>query len=179
MEEKTYNLENIFSIVTCSCSVLSQITRQTSHAKTTDCSKMKVMQWLWKMVFVGCILLIIFLSSFPWLVEPPRWGRVRWIPFLDVLRAPRWMLRDTITNFFLYLPLGFSYARLRRSSATKMIFKAALAGLFLSMSCEFYQVFSPVRFPTMTDVCMNTLGAFAGALLATRYPSSQAHSPSQ
>lgn len=134
---------------------------------------------LWKMVFLGCILLIVFLSSFPWLVEPPHWGRVRWIPFLDVLRSPRWMLRDTITNFFLYLPLGFSYARLRRSSVTKMIFKAALAGLFLSMSCEFYQVFSPVRFPTMTDVCMNTLGAFAGALLATRYPSSQAHSPSQ
>jgi len=44
MEEKTYNLENIFSIVTCSCSVLSQITQKTSRAKTTDCSKMKVMK---------------------------------------------------------------------------------------------------------------------------------------
>ena len=134
---------------------------------------------LWKIIFFGCSLLIIVLSSFPWLVEPPHWGRVRWIPFLDVLRSPRWMLRDTITNFFLYLPLGFSYARLQRSAVTKTIFEAALVGLFLSMSCEFYQVFSPVRFPTMTDVSMNTLGALAGALLATHFTSSQAHSPNQ
>jgi VanZ family protein len=50
----------------------------------------------------------------------------------------------------------------------KFLCEAAIVGLALSLICEFYQVFSPVRFPSMTDVVMNTLGAFAGALIAGR-----------
>ncbi len=41
-------------------------------------------------------------------------------------------------------------------------------GLFLSVSSELYQVFSPVRIPSMTDVLMNTTGALAGAYIAAR-----------
>ena len=46
--------------------------------------------------------------------------------------------------------------------------EAALAGLLLSVICELYQVFSPVRFPSMTDVLMNTIGALAGASIAVK-----------
>jgi glycopeptide antibiotics resistance protein len=49
-----------------------------------------------------------------------------------------------------------------------LICEAALVGLLLSVTCELYQVFSPVRFPTMTDVLMNTIGALAGASFAVK-----------
>jgi glycopeptide antibiotics resistance protein len=121
----------------------------------------------WQIVLVGWILLIIVLCSFPWWVESPQWGRVRWIPLFDAVRSPRW-LRDAIANCALYIPLGFAYAKLRSAPGAKPTWEAAIVGLLLSVSCEFYQVFSPVRFPTTTDVLTNTIGAFAGALIAGR-----------
>jgi glycopeptide antibiotics resistance protein len=123
---------------------------------------------VWTFLLVGWILIIVFLCSFPWLVESPQWSRVRWIPLLDVLRSPHRLLRDTIANCFLYIPFGFAYARVRAVSGRRMISEAALAGLLLSLTCELYQVFSPVRFPSMTDVLMNTIGASAGASMAAK-----------
>ena len=122
----------------------------------------------WTFILVGWILLIIVLCSFPWWIQSPQWGRMRWIPLLDVLRSPYRLLRDTIANCFLYIPLGFAYARVRGTPGVKLISEAALAGLLLSVTCELYQVFSPVRFPSMTDVLMNTIGALAGASIAVK-----------
>jgi VanZ family protein len=124
---------------------------------------------VWTIFLIGWILLILVLCTFPWWVESPQWGRVRWIPLLDVFHSPRRLLRDTIANWLLYLPLGFAYVRLRTAPAAKALGEAAVVGLLLSVTCEFYQVFSPVRFPTMTDVLTNTIGAFAGALIARKY----------
>jgi glycopeptide antibiotics resistance protein len=134
---------------------------------TSDRSALFQPTHVWTLILVGWILLIIVLCSFPWWVESPRWGRVRWIPLLDVLRSQH-RLRDAILNCFLYIPLGFAYARVRAVSNVKLIGEAALVGLVLSVTCELYQVFSPVRFPTMTDVLMNTIGALAGASFAVK-----------
>jgi glycopeptide antibiotics resistance protein len=123
---------------------------------------------VWTLILVGWILLILVLCSFPWWVESPQWGRVRWVPLLDVLRSPHWLLRDAIANCFLYMPLGFAYARVRVVSAVTLMCEAALVGLLLSVTCELYQVFSPVRFPSMTDVLINTVGALAGASIAVK-----------
>jgi VanZ family protein len=90
---------------------------------------------------------------------------VRWIPLLDVLRGPYWVLRDAIANFLLYIPLGFAYARMRGAVGLGLTVEGVLVGLSLSTVCEVYQVFSPVRFPSMTDVLMNSLGALAGAFI--------------
>jgi VanZ family protein len=78
------------------------------------------------------------------------------------------VLRDAIANCVLYLPLGWAYAKVRAAHGIKPVYVAALVGLLLSLTCEFYQVFSPVRYPSMTDVLMNTIGALAGAALAAR-----------
>lgn len=123
---------------------------------------------VWMLIFVGWILVIVVLCSFPWWVESPQWDRVRWIPLLDVLRSPRRLLRDTIANGLLYIPLGFAYARMRAVPGFNLISEAAFVGLLLSITCELYQVFSPVRFPSMTDVLMNTIGASAGASIAAK-----------
>ena len=123
---------------------------------------------VWTLIFVGWILVIVVVCSFPWWVESPQWGRVRWIPLLDVLRSPRRLLRDTIANGLLYIPFGFAYARVRAVPAMSLMSEAAFVGLLLSLTCELYQVFSPVRFPSMTDVLMNTIGASAGASIAAK-----------
>ncbi len=125
------------------------------------------------MILIGWVLLIIVLCSFPWWVESPRWDRIRLIPLLDVIRGPRWLLRDAIANFLLYMPLGFAYVKMRGAAGVKSMFEAASAGLILSLACELYQVFSPVRFPSMTDVLMNTLGAAAGAAIAGKFMASR------
>ena len=85
-----------------------------------------------------------------------------------MLRSPYRLLRDAIANCFFYIPLGFAYARVRGARGVKVICEAALVGLLLSVTCELYQVFSPVRFPSMTDVLMNTIGALAGASIAVK-----------
>ena len=59
--------------------------------------------------------------------------------------------------------------RVRTSTGVKSMCEAAIVGLVLSISCEFYQVFSPVRFPTMTDVVTNAIGALAGASIWGRH----------
>jgi VanZ family protein len=123
---------------------------------------------VWTLILVGWIIVIGVVCSFPWWVESPQWGRVRWIPLLDVLRSPRRLLRDTIANGLLYMPLGFAYARMRAVPGVRLISEAGFVGLLLSLMCEFYQVFSPVRFPSMTDVLMNTIGASAGASIAAK-----------
>lgn len=123
---------------------------------------------VWTIVLIGWVLLIIVVCSVPWWVEAPQWGRVRWVPLLDVVRSPHWLLRDTVANCLLYIPLGVAYARVRAAHGLTLMCEAAIVGLLLSMSCELYQVFSPVRFPSMTDVLMNTIGAFAGAAMGSR-----------
>ncbi len=122
----------------------------------------------WTLIFVGWILFIVILSSFPWWVESAQWNRVRWIPLLDLFRSPRWLLRDAIANCFLYVPLGCAYAGMRAATGGRLVGEAALAGLGVSLTCELYQVFSPVRFPSMTDVLINTVGALLGASIAVK-----------
>ena len=122
----------------------------------------------WMLFLVVWVVLVLVLCSVPWWVESPRWARVRWIPLLDVIRGPYWVLRDAIVNFLLYMPLGVAYARLRAVAGVRPMWEAALLGLSLSMTCELYQVFSPVRFPSMTDVLTNTIGAFSGASIVRK-----------
>ena len=123
---------------------------------------------VWTILLAGWVLLVFVVCTFPWWIESAQWGRVRWIPLLDAFRSSR-LLRDTVANCFLYMPLGFAYARVRAAPGIKSMYEAAIVGLLLSISCEFYQVFSPVRFPSMTDVVMNTTGAFLGASIARRF----------
>jgi VanZ family protein len=120
------------------------------------------------MFLAGWILLTLVLCTFPWWIDAPQWWRIRWIPLLDVWRSPHRLLRDAIANCLLYLPLGFAYVRVRAVGGMTSIFEAGVAGLLLSGMCELYQVFSPVRFPTMTDVLMNTVGALLGAWIAAK-----------
>jgi VanZ family protein len=122
----------------------------------------------WRIVCLSWVLLILIVCTVPWEVGPPRWWRVNWIPFIDALHSKR-RLFDAVANFILYVPLGVSYCKARMAPQPRVIVEAGVLAAVLAAGCEFYQIFSPVRFPSMTDFMTNTAGALAGAFTAGRF----------
>lgn len=108
-------------------------------------------------------LLAIALATVPWsgFVGHPHWARVTWIP--DEIRVG-----DMVGNVLLYLPLGWSAARVWNARRAGTLIVGGAAGL--SATVEWLQIWSHGRFPTTTDLLMNTLGAAAGVWLARRLP---------
>lgn len=98
------------------------------------------------------------LSSFTGHAE---WNRIQWIPFGD----PAGGLRDDVENIVLFLPFGFFLACRWRASRRAIVRVLVYAAL-LSACGEFYQVFCPSRYPSVTDVLNNSLGGLLGALAA-------------
>lgn len=85
------------------------------------------------------------------------WGLVEWIPFTRK-QAPL----DFVLNALLFVPLGSALAWRAGHSG---IWRAAAAGLVVSLMVESYQVYTHTAFPTMADVLANALGASMGAFL--------------
>lgn len=114
-------------------------------------------------VLLALGLLAIALATVPWtgFVGHAHWDRVAWVPRIAELR-----LGEAIGNILLYMPAGWSAARLSRSRRTDAALVAGAAGL--SASIEALQVLTHGRFPTTADLLMNTLGAAAGVWLARR-----------
>ncbi|MEO8449045.1 MAG: VanZ family protein [Gemmatimonadota bacterium] len=92
------------------------------------------------------------------------------LPF-DFQSPDRWRMvgyagiQDLIVNLALFIPIGFfcRFARIGREDRWAMA--ALFGGLALSGVIELLQVFEPVRSPSLLDVGLNGLGAWAGAFL--------------
>ena len=70
-------------------------------------------------------------------------------------------------NILLFLPFGFlGYFSLVYKSSWARKAAIVLLGASLSAGVEFLQIFSPLRFPSLSDVIFNTAGTAAGLLLA-------------
>lgn len=109
----------------------------------------------WTLVIVAVVV--------PWTswVGHEHWAGVTWIPFMPPLR-----LRDMTLNVIFYVPFGLFF-RLRMPAGRR--FGLAVASAFvLSLATEFTQVYSHGRFPSMTDVATNTIGAAIGAWVVSR-----------
>ena len=99
------------------------------------------------------------------------------LSFLDVLTAPltqtfTWF--DFILNGLAYLPFGFLLALLlrHRLPPTQLLLATSLAGLSLSLTMEYTQMYLPTRVSSNTDLISNTIGALLGsafALLMAKY----------
>lgn len=73
---------------------------------------------------------------------------------------------DAAVNFIGFMPLGFLAFLLRpaaRGGAVKLVLAVAVC-FILSLAIETAQVFLPERFSQLSDLLLNTAGAFAGAL---------------
>lgn len=75
-------------------------------------------------------------------------------------------MRDALLNIVLFLPLGFVFqlSRPRREEARWLT--AFGAGLLVSGLIETAQVFAPGRYPSVSDLGTNALGASIGAWMA-------------
>jgi VanZ family protein len=105
---------------------------------------------IWTTAIAGCVV--------PWwnLQDHPHLQNVGWIPLVSPPVRPF----DMLANLALYVPFGI-FASARRGRGPGRVAGWALA---LSLLTEATQVFSHGRYPSMTDVTMNTAGAWVGAL---------------
>jgi glycopeptide antibiotics resistance protein len=94
------------------------------------------------------------LFSVPWssFTTRPQVRQVNLIPFHNVRRA------DQIRNFLYYVPAGAIGVGLGLGPVAAVAGAAGLSGI-----AEISQVFSRRRFPSATDLMLNTAGAVAGA----------------
>src|SRR5262245_13221671 len=71
-----------------------------------------------------------------------------------------WMIRgfDSICNVLLFFPLGFFYQLTRKARSGRLIFVFCL-GFCGSLCIEITQVFLPGRYPSLSDVLTNAVGA--------------------
>lgn len=89
------------------------------------------------------------------------WGRVQWVPFGESSVPPF----GALANVMLFAPFGWALARMTTARAWPL---AILVSAALSSSVELAQVFAHGRYPTVTDVALNVLGAAIGAAIARR-----------
>ena len=83
------------------------------------------------------------------------------IPYIDVIRQRGNYSRQVFLNILLFIPFGFLYPLIRKTS----LLKTVLYGFCLSLSIEILQFFFSVRIADVTDLINNTAGAFLGAAL--------------
>ncbi|NGZ03363.1 MAG: hypothetical protein CV090_09965 [Nitrospira sp. WS238] len=123
---------------------------------------------LWIAILVLALAPMFPLSNF---VGHPHWERVHWIPFQGFAWSKN-MLKDIIANTLWFVMFGYLLhyqlnwkSRLRWTVATII----ATAG-GISLSNELFQVFCHSRYPSMTDVVCNVVGAGLGSYGALKWP---------
>jgi glycopeptide antibiotics resistance protein len=115
----------------------------------------------WLVIWSAVMVVIVV----PWhtLEARAHWERVGWIPFVSSPVEPI----DVIANVFFYIPYGIVAGREAAETLSPILLVTSSA-ILLSVAGEFSQVFSNTRFPSMTDVACNGIGAFIGANWALR-----------
>ena len=76
-------------------------------------------------------------------------------------------LNDSITNIFLFIPLGFLFRLSRRNHKDTLCLYASAFGILVSVVIEITQVFSLGRYTSVIDVMTSGAGAWVGALIFT------------
>lgn len=123
----------------------------------------KTSAWPLALIYTG---LIVYASLYPfsdWRYQ----GIVPWA-FLSSPLPKYWTGFDVASNVVGYVPLGFLLvlSALRAGNDRYAIVLATLAAGLLSLTMESLQSYLPVRVPSNTDLALNVMGAWLGALWA-------------
>lgn len=90
--------------------------------------------------------------------------------FFRIFRGGKPGRREIILNVFIFVPFGFFLseflASAKRFRPGRRFWIATLAGFGLSFCIESLQLLLQVGFFELTDLVMNTVGAFVGALIS-------------
>jgi VanZ family protein len=79
-----------------------------------------------------------------------------------------WDLSDIVLNVVLFVPLGFVHQLARPRAAPPDWLRALGIGALLSGLIEGAQSFTPLRYPSLSDLIANASGAALGTLMAAR-----------
>jgi glycopeptide antibiotics resistance protein len=131
-----------------------------------------VLLWMW-------VFFLVITPTFPWsdFVGHSHWDKINWIPFRDFTFAPA-LLFDILGNFGWFAVFGYLFHYRHEDRAFASLKPAIMVAFGLSLLLEGFQVFCHNRFPSMTDVTCNVLGAALGSLIASRHqpiPTQQGH----
>jgi VanZ family protein len=115
---------------------------------------------------IGYTLFIVYAS-----LSPFSGWRGQGLSFIEVLRTPlllTYTAFDAILNLLSYLPLGLLLGLILRArfGAVVSVILVLWAGIFLSASMEYLQMYLPKRTSSNLDLLTNSAGALIGALLA-------------
>ncbi len=108
-------------------------------------------------IFIGvCVV--------PWmdLQNHSHWSKVQWIPFV----TPPIKVIDIVVNVALYMPFGYWFIRW---AGRKRSLLAVVSAASLSLATEWTQLYSHSRFPSLTDVTCNVVGAIVGVWIAQQF----------
>jgi glycopeptide antibiotics resistance protein len=120
-------------------------------------------------------LFVVYGTTFPFRFGVGGWdgflreaARINWRPLGGT--AENLLVSDIVQNILLFMPFGFLgyFSLVYKSSWSRKAAVVAL-GASLSAGVEFLQIFSPVRFPALSDVIFNTLGTACGLLVAMAF----------
>jgi VanZ family protein len=110
------------------------------------------------------VLLILYVSLTPFRFVPGGPSSLK--EAFELLTWARASRGDMLNNVLLYAPLGFCVALLVEPRLKRIAALAAslVIGASLSLSMELLQASIAPRVPSLTDLTLNSVGAFAGAL---------------
>jgi glycopeptide antibiotics resistance protein len=120
----------------------------------------------YKGAWVLWTVMIIVATTLPWSgfsahVDQRRLYWMLWLPFYGSEWSKRWAA-DVVVNILLFIPFSYLYLRSQVLHRTQNIVGIILATALLSGILEWGQVFNTRRFPSMTDVANNVIGALLG-----------------
>jgi len=95
--------------------------------------------------------------------------RAEWVPFT---RPSPVRARDTALNLVMFIPFGVLLTlalNAGRGRVLASVARSGLLGFLLSLVIEATQYFIPARFPSSSDLVLNTLGAALGALVTAAW----------
>ena len=114
------------------------------------------------------VALIVYVSLYPFRFAASGPSMVEALGHLTWARAGR---SEMLNNVLLYLPFGFCVALLvePRFGRIPGVVAATLAGALLSLCMELLQASVDVRVSSLKDLSLNSLGAFAGAMMGSTW----------
>jgi glycopeptide antibiotics resistance protein len=115
---------------------------------------------------------VVYGTTIPFRFDIHRWSleqmlhRVNWTPVGD--NRGGMSLPDIVQNILLFIPWGFlGYISLIEKRSLWKQAVIVLMGTALSATVEFLQIFSETRYPALSDVIFNTMGAAVGLVIGT------------
>jgi glycopeptide antibiotics resistance protein/uncharacterized membrane protein len=100
-------------------------------------------------------IMVVIMTLIPFELRAPDTIRIFLIPDFT----------DFVTNIIIFIPVGFLFRLSRGKNEDPFCLMALAFGVLLSLAIESVQVFISGRYPQVSDVIINGLGAWMGAMI--------------